>query len=98
VPDAKSSAAKRVGLPLGLGYLQGMILRTRTSPGGLGQGAGDGVGVDIQAHLAQVVRHWPAPFACSSAWFGSSDRVTYALRSRAGHSTVTSPPAGGVQP
>ncbi len=59
-------------------------------------GDGNGLGVDIQAQIAQVRRHWPAPFACSSAWFGSSDRVTYALRSRAGHSIVTSSERTGI--
>src|SRR5712664_2794447 len=59
-------------------------------PVGFGDGGRDGFGVDIQAQVPQVVGHRPAPFACSSAWFGSSDRVTYALRSRAGHSILTS--------
>src|SRR5207302_11038648 len=44
----------------------------------LGHGDGDGLGMDIEAQVAQVAKHRPAPFACSSAWFGSSDRVTYA--------------------
>src|SRR2546426_4132096 len=54
-----------------------------------GHGDGDGVGVDIEAQVAQVSGHRPAPFACSSAWSASSDRVTYVLRSGAGHSIVT---------
>src|SRR5439155_16079802 len=65
-------------------------------PGRLGDRDGDGLSMDIEAQVAQVRRHRPAPFACSSAWFGSSDRVTYVLRSRAGHSIVTTIERAGV--
>src|SRR3989441_609817 len=54
-------------------------------------GHGNGFGVDIQPDMAQVRRHRPAPFACSSAWFGSSRprNLRPAIASRSFHMDYT---------
>ena len=48
---------------------------------GLRDRGGDGLGVDIQTQVPQVVGHRPAPSHVALRGLGDSDRVTYALRS-----------------